>query len=399
MKERSFKGNAVFAACIAAYTAIYIGRVNLSVASPLMIEEGLADLSQIGVLSGIFSIVYAAGRLLSGRVCDKRAPGVIIALGAVSAGLSNVFTGFAPPYLVMALLWGINALGQSFLWGSVLNALSRNFDGALLKRKTAYMTLSIPAGNIAGYLISSYLCESRGWNAAFCIPGILCILCGLQALFVLRGTAGGSGERKENGTFFAAVREIPVKDIPGKLLPAFLHGLIKDNSSFFLPTILAIDYLVSGKITGLMIVIVPAIGFAGRFIYPSVLRLFNDKEDKVSVLCFIIIALSALVLWLCPVPAVMAAVLIGIIYAAASMINTTFLSIYPIRFNDRGCAATVSGVMDFITYLGASAGSLVFGLIAESFGFRPLYLCWFIISALAVLLLIFTERQANRHKQ
>ena len=396
--------NPVFLICLISYTVIYIGRVNLSVASPLMISEGIADVTKIGILGSIFSIAYASGRLLSGRICDKTAPKFTIAAGILTAGLANILMGSGPVYAVMALLWGLNAIGQSVLWGSVLQSLQYAFEGTELKKRTALMTASIPAGNIIGYLLSSFLCARTGWRPAFYVPGILCVLSGAAAYVILkdvkvssRASLQASADRKAAGSM-SVLKQIPASDIPGKLIPAFLHGLIKDNSSFWLPTILAMQYMVKSEITGLFIVIVPAIGFAGRLLYPTVLALARDDEDKVSLWCFVAALVCSAVLITEPGSPLVVSVLIGLIYAVTSMINTTFLSIYPIRFGKEGCTATVSGIMDFLTYLGASAGSALFGVLAAKYGYGSLYICWTVIAAVAVVLLILERRHAHTVK-
>lgn len=386
--QKNRKGNSVFLCCLIAYTVIYVGRVNLSVASPLMIKEGTADVARIGILGSIFSIAYAAGRLLSGRICDRTAPKLVITAGICTAGLANLLMGTAPVYLLMALLWGVNALGQSVLWGSVLNSMGAVYEGSELKKRTALMTTSIPVGNIAGYLLSSYLCAGPGWRTAFYVPGILCILSGIAARVILKDVELKAPAASETAGFGSIQKEIPKQDVYGKLIPAFLHGLIKDNSSFWLPTILAMQYLVKSEVTGLLVVIVPCIGFVGRLAYPAALKAADDDEEKVSLWCFIVTGICSALLITGIGSPVLVSVLIGVIYAATSMINTTFLSVYPIRFADRGCTATISGIMDFLTYLGASAGSAVFGIMASRLGYGSLYVSWTVIAALAVILLL-----------
>ncbi|MDO4810068.1 MAG: MFS transporter [Eubacteriales bacterium] len=386
--QKNRKGNSVFLCCLIAYTVIYVGRVNLSVASPLMIKEGTADVARIGILGSIFSIAYAAGRLLSGRICDRTAPKLVITAGICTAGLANLLMGTAPAYLLMALLWGVNALGQSVLWGSVLNSMGAVYEGSELKKRTALMTTSIPVGNIAGYLLSSYLCAGPGWRTAFYVPGILCILSGIAARVILKDVELKAPAASETAGFGSIRKEIPKQDVYGKLIPAFLHGLIKDNSSFWLPTILAMQYMVKSEVTGLLVVIVPCIGFVGRLAYPAALKAADDDEEKVSLWCFIVTGICSALLITGVGSPVLVSVLIGVIYAATSMINTTFLSVYPIRFADRGCTATISGIMDFLTYLGASAGSAVFGIMASRLGYGSLYVSWTVIAALAVILLL-----------
>ena len=44
------KKNLIFAIVYLAYTAIYIARLNLSVATPVFVDFGIADAAQIGLL-------------------------------------------------------------------------------------------------------------------------------------------------------------------------------------------------------------------------------------------------------------------------------------------------------------------------------------------------------------
>ena len=55
----------IFIICYIAYTCIYVARLNLSMASPDMINEGVMDKAQFGMLGSAFSIIYAFGRLLN----------------------------------------------------------------------------------------------------------------------------------------------------------------------------------------------------------------------------------------------------------------------------------------------------------------------------------------------
>ena len=77
----------------------------------------------------------------------------------------------------------------------------------------------------------------------------------------------------------------------------------------------------------------------------------------------------------------------SIIYAAVSMINTSILSIYPLRFLKTGNVASVSGVMDFATYLGAGVSGVIYGALIKSFGYTPMFVSWVVISIISMVLI------------
>ena len=49
-----------------AYASIYIARLNLTIASPVMQEQGLLTSTQVGAMGGAFFLCYCAGQLLNG---------------------------------------------------------------------------------------------------------------------------------------------------------------------------------------------------------------------------------------------------------------------------------------------------------------------------------------------
>jgi sugar phosphate permease len=66
------------------------------------------------------------------------------------------------------------------------------------------------------------------------------------------------------------------------------------------------------------------------------------------------------------------------------MINTSILSIFPLHYVKTGNVASISGVMDFATYLGGGVASFIYGLVIEYFGYTPMFVSWLVISVISV---------------
>ena len=92
-----------------------------------------------------------------------------------------------------------------------------------------------------------------------------------------------------------------------------------------------------------------------------------------------------------------AALCLSIAYAAISLINTSSVSIYPMRFAATGNVAAVSGIMDFATYLGAGIGSAVYGYTIQWFGYGAMFGSWVVLSLLSMAALAVNERNARRN--
>ena len=53
-----------------AYSAIYVARLNFSVASALLEAGGILDKAQIGIIGSIFSFTYAVSKIPNGYIGD-----------------------------------------------------------------------------------------------------------------------------------------------------------------------------------------------------------------------------------------------------------------------------------------------------------------------------------------
>ena len=97
--------------------------------------------------------------------------------------------------------------------------------------------------------------------------------------------------------------------------------------------------------------------------------------------------------------AVSAILCLTAIYAAASLINTSFLSVYPHRYRNEGNVSSVGGVIDFVTYLGAAAGSVVYGALIKNFGYDSMFISWAAVSVIgAVVISKFIKRGKDDEK-
>jgi len=73
------------------------------------------QLSDVGILSTIFYIVYGSSRFVGGITSDKSNPRYFMGVGLIITGIINIAFGMSSSLLALAILWGLNAF---FLdWG------------------------------------------------------------------------------------------------------------------------------------------------------------------------------------------------------------------------------------------------------------------------------------------
>lgn len=368
-----------------AYTSIYIARINLSVAGPGLITEGILDTVQIGMLGSVFSTIYAIGRLINGGISDRTPPWVMLTVGLGIAGISNLLISFFPPFIGIFVLWLTNAYAQSMLWSSVLCVVSSLYDKQTAKKKTSVMVTSVAMGNILSIIVNTYLITNFGTKFAFIVPGFLTFVLGLL-VFISTKHIKPSFENtsKKHISMLELVKDRRVFTM---FVPAMLHGVIKDNISLWMAVFIVNRYTVDLTKSSYYILLIPIIGFIGRIIYPGVYKLCNNRENTVSLIGFIVSAICAVILCFSFIGIIPSVLCLSVIYAAVSMINTSILSIYPLHFLKTGNVASVSGVMDFATYLGAGVSGVIYGAVIESFGYTPMFVSWAVVSVVSIIMI------------
>ena len=379
--------------CAAAYLICYMGRLNISVASPLLTENGYLSEETVGVMGSVFFFVYAVGRIVNGMIGDRLPARFMIALGLSVSAMANIAVGFFPPRVLCILLWGVNGWFLSMLWGEALRAVTQgNKSEAERKRGAMVMSLSVGGASFLGIAVP-LLFTDVGVEYMFFVPGMLLLAAAVSvAVFLPREDGGEIAVKQEK---LPLDREAK-RSIAVLIVPSVAHGVIKENAMLWAPLFFTQMYGLDIKAAAIYIFISPAAALLSRLIFPLFYRLCGDNERIAAAISFVICAsASASFLWK-EMPAWLAAVMIGIIMICASFVNACFLSVFPSSFARFGRVSSVSGVMDLASYMGAAAGSLSFGFLAAAIGYRAIMYVWGVISAVSFVICFAAAKRRAR---
>ncbi|MBQ0110788.1 MAG: MFS transporter, partial [Oscillospiraceae bacterium] len=339
--------------------SIYIARLNLTAASPALEKAGTISPEQLGILGAAFSIVFAIGRFINGSISDKKHPYIMISIGLVLCGLANIIIGYLPFFISMLLLWSVNAFAQSMLWSSVLIVLSAIYPPEKARKMSPIMVTSVAFGNVIAILFNAYLINTYSVMFAFIVPGAITLILAVCCFLVLRKLPIEQADAAVHQSTLTLFKNSDFRLI---LAPAILHGIIKENVTIWMALFIADRYKFAGLGDSIyFLLFVPLIGFFGRISYTLVFNLCKQNEHKASILGFAVCIISSVLLCANLNSMYVDIFLMGLIYAAISVANTSFLSIYPLRYARTGNIASVCGIMDLFTYMGAGLGSLLFG--------------------------------------
>lgn len=372
----------IFLVCYMAYLFIYVARLNLSMAAPGLKELQILSMEQIGILGSVFSVVYACGRLLSGILSDRLAPWKMISFGLALCGVSNLCFGIFPPFAAVVLLWSVNALAQSMLWGSVLRILSAIYPETVAKKRASYMATAVASGNLVGILLNSALISRFGLAWAFVVPGSITLLISFLVVCNTRHIQPAA-EEKTRWDFRKLLKTASVRKM---LFPAMVHGVLKDNISLWMTVYIMDSFGVNLEQSSYYILLIPTLGFLARLLAPELYRLAGEQDRPMLTGGFASCIVGALLLVFLASSAWLAIACLSLVYMAVSVMNACFLSFFPLQFAREGAVASVSGIMDFATYLGTGISSMVFGVLIEEYGYSAMFGIWALLCTAALLM-------------
>ena len=157
------------------YAACYFCRADLSVATPLLIDElakhgvGHGDaIVRLGAMTSFGVLAYALGKLFLGGLGDfwGGRPNFLIGLGGATAFTLLFAAGGTMPLFTMA--WVGNRLTQSIAWAGLVKVSSKWFDYSSYGAIIGFLSISYLIGDAAARQSMGMLIQHGfGWRALF----------------------------------------------------------------------------------------------------------------------------------------------------------------------------------------------------------------------------------------
>ena len=183
-----------FVAATLGYSLYYVCRTSLNVMKQPIIDSGVLDATQLGIIGACLYWTYAVGKFVNGFLGDYcnikkfMATGLIVsAVANMMMGLLGLWEGMAgiassSMFVMFAIMWTINGWSQSMGSPSAIIALSRWYP--LNKRGTYYgfFSLSHNLGEFLSFLFVGLIVSAFGWQWGFIGSsiagafGVVCIL-------------------------------------------------------------------------------------------------------------------------------------------------------------------------------------------------------------------------------
>ena len=389
------------------YGAYYLGRANLGVAAPLLQDELHLDKIQLGTISGVATLAYAAGKFTLGPTADLLGGKRVFLLGLGIAAACNVAFGCSSTLTLFIVAWAANRFAQSAGWMGLVQLVSGWYERREYGVVMALLSLSFLVGDVAARGFSSGLLGlGFGWRALFFAPALVM---GLGALAGTKTLHAPSKPEKPTGSDEPATAKVDeqLKGIFLTLMKSwgFWMSCVLSFLLTFLRTVF-LDWTVlflveKGASTwqaALQSALFPITGVAGTLLAGWISdRMSRGKRGPVAaaMLALLVVALAALARFGDASP-VVALICIG---AAGFLLLGPYSLLggcLALDYGGKRAAATAAGINDGVGYLGGSASGLVLGGLVEAQGWKVAFLTLAGCGAVAFLVALLFTLTAER---
>lgn len=381
------------------YASSYFMRTCYAACIASMAGEGVYSKGEIGLIGTAFFICYGVGQLISGLIGDKVNPFAMMLFGSIAGAFSCFAMAAAGNIVSMTIIWAANGFFQSMLWSPILRVFSETIHKSLQKKAILNIALSLPIGTICAYLSSTLIVKYSRWQNVFVCGGTVILFAVLFVVFALLYC-------KKDFEKVSVNPAIKVKDdsvsenkksiwVLGALsglfiimLPSFLHGMMRDGITNWVPTMITELYGVSPSFSLFLTIALPIFNAFGAYAAVPVYKKLGEDEMKTAGV-FGIIALIPLLLMLFvkSLPVYVIIVLLALTTSIMYALNYLIISLVPVRFAAFSRTSGVSGILNSVAHIGCALSSYGFGAVSQKAGWNAVVILWI---AAAVLTAVFS---------
>ena len=381
--------------CSISYFAVYIARNVLGAVTPQMVECGYSE-DYVGRISSLYFVFYAVGQLINGAIGDKIKAKWMICVGLLGAGITNfLFSQITPHPNAAMLVYGLTGFFLSMIYGPMTKVVSENTDPILAPRCSLGYTFASFFGSPAAGILASFL----AWQSVFAVSsaalaGMAVVGFLVFSLFERGGIVKfGQYKAKEKGAKNIAV--LFKHHIVKFSLISIITGVVRTSVVFWLPTYIAQHLGFSAKdAAGIFTVATFVISFTA-FISVFLYELLGRDMDKIILLMFSSAAGFFTLTYFVSHP-VLNIICIVLAIMSSNGAASMLWSRYCPSLRDTGMVSSVTGYLDFLSYMAAAAANLIFANAATSLGWGRLILVWLALMVAGVILALPYHKWKNK---
>ena len=394
------------------YAACYYCRADLSVATPLLVEElgrhGVSHgdaLIRIGSVSSLGIAAYAVGKLFLTGLGDYWGGRRNFLIGVGGAAVFTLMFAAGGSMPIFTVAWIGNRLTQSLGWAGLIKVSSKWFDYSSYGSIIGILSISYLVGDaLARQQMGVLIGHGYGWRAVFLFAASVAAVMLLASFLWLRESRveAGHEEAMANPLNLFAATESPPASVGALLLPllrsrafllvcvlSFTCTIIRETFNTWTPVYLRDHLGYSTSHAAALSALFPGVGVISVLLAGWL----SDRHglNGRSLLLFLGLSATAgallLLMSLRPgaTPAILPLAGIGLVAFCLLGPYSYLGGAFALDFGGKQASAASSGIIDGIGYLGGVLAGYGIARIAVAFGWDGVFVTLAVVSAAAAL--------------
>lgn len=394
------------------YAACYYCRADLSVATPLLIEElgrhGISHdtaLVRIGTITSLGVFAYAVGKLFLTGLGDYWGGRRNFLIGVGGATLFTVCFAAGGGVPVFTLAWIGNRLTQSLGWAGLIKVSSKWFDYSSYGSIVGLLSISYLVGDAAARQQMGMLIErGYGWRSLFLFAAAVAGAMLLASVLFLRESRAEQGhpEATPNPLNLFAASESRPASVGALLLPlmrsrAFLLvcvlsfgcTIIRETFNTWTPVYLREHLGYSASHSASMSAVFPGVGAVSVLLAGWLSDRLGLSGRSLLMLIGLAATAAALVALMSvrpgPAAALPGVALIGVVAFGLLGPYSYLGGAFALDFGGKQASAVSSGIIDGIGYLGGVLAGDTVARVAVDYGWQGVFVSLAAVSVMAAV--------------
>ena len=184
---------ATFISGTLAYAMYYVCRLSMNIVRKPIVDDGLFNETQLGIIGSCLFFVYAVGKLANGFLADRCNVRRFMGLGLLLTALVNLILGFSDMFIVFAVLWGLNGWFQSMGAPAGVVSLNRWYDNKDRGTFYGFWSASHNIGEAITFITVAALVSWAGWRSGMIGAGVVGLIGVAIVFFFMQDTPQACG--------------------------------------------------------------------------------------------------------------------------------------------------------------------------------------------------------------
>ncbi len=374
------------------YSAMYMGRYNLSFANKALSDTFGWDKTQIGAIITAALSIYGFSAIFNGPIADRIGGRRAMLIGATGTVVFNLLFGMGAYFHFLgtgsaliayfAIIWSLNSYFQSY---SALSLIKVNASWFHVLERGVFSAIfgsMIQGGRALIFFIGPQIVQHFEWQWVFFIPAMVVAVMGLMTYQFVQNAPddvgfeeydvqdASSGDKGQSGLKYV-VKKVIANPVALTIAAAeFCTGFVRHGFEQWFPRYmleaqkLPLDSPIFAKGAGAVVLA----GIAGAFTAGTLSDwLFKGRRPPMAFVGYFLIACALFVVYKAPsVEWVIAAFVVNSF--AISIVHSMLSGTASMDFGGKKAAATAAGLFDGMQYVGGSFVGLGMGWMLEKFG-------------------------------